>query len=230
MRVIRTRRGARIIHGRSVLSEIVARPGPTHSVFDVLAAVAALRPSRNVAMLGFAAGGMVAPLRALGSAASVRAVDLDLSKVPLFEELCGEWAGDVRVVRGDAAAWLRRQRSTFDVIIEDLSVDLEHDVTKPEVSFTALPALIRRRLSRRGLAVVNVLPLSGWTWLEVTHALVHPWGDSAAQIIFDEYVNRFVVVGHDVPSAAELGRALRSRLRSIRSGIAEKFSVERVRP
>jgi hypothetical protein len=205
VRVVRTRRGARIVHGRSILSEILKEPGPTDSVFDVLAAVAAMRGDEaRVAMLGFAAGGMIAPLRALGSDASVRAVDLDVSMVPLFEELCAEFA---------------------DVIIEDLSVSVEDDVTKPLVSFEVLPALIRSRLSRSGLAVVNVLPLSGWSWPAVTEALVHPWRGRGAQIVFTEYVNRFVVVGRDVPEPAELSRTIKTLLRGIGSEIAEKFSV-----
>lgn len=176
-------------------------------------------------MLGFAAGGMIAPLRALQSSASVRAVDLDLSRVPLFRELCGEWAGDVRIARADAAKWLGRQQRPFDVIIEDLSIELEDDVGKPKVSFTSLPALIKRHVARDGLAVVNVLPMAGWTWHEVTEALIHPWRGVGAQIVFSEYVNRFVVVGGGVESAFELSRLLRARLRGIGSEIAEKFSV-----
>lgn len=209
-----------------MLSEILAEPGPTHSVFDVLGAVGALRPSyQRIAMLGFAAGGMIAPLRALASDAAVRAVDLDVSRVPLFQELCGEWAGDVKVVREDAAKWLRRQKTKFNVVVEDLSIELAEDVGKPKVSFTTLPPLIRKRVAPGGLAVVNVLPMAGWTWHEVTDALVHPWRGVGAQIVFSEYVNRFVVVGDGVESAFELSRLLRSRLRAIGSEIAEKFSV-----
>lgn len=212
-----------------MLSEILAQPGPTDSVFDVLAAVASMTGTdARVAMLGFAAGGMIAPLRALGSEGAVRAVDLDLSKVPLFEELCGSWAGDVRVSHDEAGAWLSRQRSRFDVVIEDLSIEVGDDVGKPKVSFTKLPGLIHRHLARSGIAVINVLPMAGWSWREVTEALCHPWRGRGAQIVFTEYVNRFVVVGAKVPAPAALSRELRGRLQSIGSEIASKFSVRRL--
>ena len=48
MRVERTRRGARIIEDDVVLSEVLAQPGATHSLFDVLAAaVGTLAPGRG---------------------------------------------------------------------------------------------------------------------------------------------------------------------------------------
>ena len=229
MRVVRTRRGARIVHGKSILSEILARPGPTHSIFDLLGAIAAMRgPSARVAVLGFAAGGMIAPLRALGSDAAVRAVDLDLTMVPLFEELCGEWAGDLKITRADAVAWLGRQRRLFDVIIEDLSVPMEQDVGKPEVSFTALPAVIHEHLAPSGIAVVNVLPMARWPWPEVRQTLVRPWQGAGMRISFEDYVNRFVVVGRDLGTPTELSRELRASLRAIGSEIAERFSVQRI--
>ena len=82
MKIERTRRGARIIDDDVVLSEILARPGPTHSLFDVLAAaVAAFAPGPRFAMLGFAGGGMIAPLRAMGCDIPVRAVDLYFKKL-----------------------------------------------------------------------------------------------------------------------------------------------------
>ena len=61
MKIVRTRRGARIVDDDVVLSEILAKPGPTHSLFDLLAAaVATLAPGPRFAMLGFAGGGIVA--------------------------------------------------------------------------------------------------------------------------------------------------------------------------
>ena len=70
MRIVRLRRRARILDGPDVLSEILDHPGPTDTMFDVLAAcVAAFAPGPRVAILGFAGGGIVAPLRAMGFAA-----------------------------------------------------------------------------------------------------------------------------------------------------------------
>ena len=63
MRIVRTRRGARLVERGLVLSEILGEPGPTHSLFDVLAvAVAALGGSRTL-VLGCAGGGVVAKIQ-----------------------------------------------------------------------------------------------------------------------------------------------------------------------
>ena len=66
IRVVRDRGGLRLLEGDAVLSRVMARPGPTHMPFDVLAAcVAALSPGRRALLLGFAGGGTVAALRAI---------------------------------------------------------------------------------------------------------------------------------------------------------------------
>ncbi|MEC9081308.1 MAG: hypothetical protein VYE44_05980, partial [Verrucomicrobiota bacterium] len=62
-----TGRGARLVQNGSVLSEVLAQPGPTNSVFDALAALVRLfSPGARVGLLGFAGGGIIAPLRAMG--------------------------------------------------------------------------------------------------------------------------------------------------------------------
>src|SRR5262245_59584964 len=119
-----TSRGARLVQHGAVLSEVLGQPGPTHSVVDVMAATAlalATRPCPSLALLGFAAGGIIAPWRALQCPGPVDAVDLDLQGASVFHRRCGAWCGEVRVHQADAAAWLRRRPSSYDIIIEDLS-------------------------------------------------------------------------------------------------------------
>ena len=112
MRIVRTRRGLRLLEGDVILSELLARPGPTHCLFDVLAAcVAALAPGPRIALLGFAGGGIVAPLRAMGFPHAIEAVDLDPTGEKLFRELARHWAGEVRVARMDALEWLAREQA-----------------------------------------------------------------------------------------------------------------------
>ncbi len=222
MRIVRTRRGLRLVEGDVILSELLARPGPTHCLFDVLAAcVHALAPGPRVALLGFAGGGMIAPLRAMGFPHAIEAVDLDSTGEVLFRELAGEWAGTVRVARMDALEWLAAEREPFDLIVEDLSVNGPDGTVKPRASFAALPPLVRRRLRPLGVAVTNLLPQRGAAWDALIGPVARPH-ERASVIELSEHENRIVVCGA-VPEDVE-GR-IRRALDAIGSVQARKISV-----
>jgi len=94
-----------------VISEILSAPGPTHSVFDVLAAaVVLLYRGPRVALLGFAGGGVVAPLRAMGFSGTLDVVDLDDRGERIFRAVSGAWRGPVKFELGEASEWLRRRQ------------------------------------------------------------------------------------------------------------------------
>lgn len=230
MHVERTQRGARLVHGGHVVSELPARPGPTDSVFDVLAAcVRELAPAGGrLAMLGFAAGGTLAPLRALGVSGPVEAVDLDLTAVPLFRRLARRWSGRVTADRADAAAWLSARTGRYDAIIEDLSMQLPGDVTKPAVSYEALPGLIARRLAPRGVAVVNVLPVAGWPWTRLSGRIAAPYGEVRV-VQLEGFDNRILVGARALPDAHELRRRLEASLRALGSSQAGRVQVRSLR-
>lgn len=219
-RVIRTRGGARLVQADATLSRVVDRPGPTHGLFDVLAAtVVAAAPGPRFLMLGFAAGGMVAPLRGLGWREPIEALDRSPLGTGLFRELCGGWAGEVHVRRGDAVEYLRRTRRRWDVILDDLSVLGPDGVRKPEVSYDVLPQLIRSRLRPGGLAVVNVLERPGANWTDSIDRLRA--ADPASRIVHTRpYENRVLISGRDLPSARTLSATLRRLLATIGSGLA----------
>ena len=222
--------GARLVQGDVVLSEVRAAPGPTHDLFDVMAAaVAAFAPGPRLAMLGFAAGGVLAPLRALGWDHPVEAVDLDLAGVELFHELCGSWAGEVRVDREDALAWLARRRRRYDAIVEDLSVPGIEGGTKPPVSLDGLPELVPRRLAPGGIAVVNLLPVPGMGWGEIVAAAGAGYR-SRLLVEFELWENRVLLGGEALPPARRAGRILRERLRSIGSREVDRLRVRTLPP
>ncbi|HMQ20973.1 MAG TPA: hypothetical protein PKE00_00690 [Planctomycetota bacterium] len=207
------------------MSEVLAEPGPTHSIFDVLAAAVTLHPSTSprVAMLGFAGGGMVAPLRALGSAARIEACDLEASGHALFEELSSAWCGDVQVDDADACAWIRKARSRFDVVVEDLScLGEDGEETKPAVSATFLPSAIAKRVGKRGLVVTNLLPVPGVSWRALTSQVAAPW-PRVVVVEFTEWENRILIAGHEVASARDVGHELGRRLEALGSDLTRKF-------
>jgi len=235
---VRTRRGITLVQGRDVLSETLAAPGPTHGLFDILAAciVAHLpkgpdarpRSRARVTMLGFAAGGVVAPLRAMGYGGRVDAVDLALGPAALFRELCADWAGDVRLQEADAAAWLEGRRQPYDVILEDLTVPTPKGATKPPLCFETLPALISRVLSPGGVAIVNVLPVPGMTWEALQGRLSLP-ARSVQVVQCADFVNRVLLWGEALPLAQVTAGAARDALRRIRSRQQSRIRVQRRR-
>lgn len=225
MKILKTERGVRIVQGDAVLSEVLDEPGPTHSVFDVLAAaVAELAQGPAVALLGFAGGGIVAPLRAMGWDGALDAVDLDPTGEQVFREISSRWCGEVRFHRAEATDWLRRSDRRFDLVVDDLSVPLRGEITKPRVSVEVLPERIRRRLRPGGAAVANALPVPGLSWSALQDRLRGAAVD-ARVILFDEFENRVVLASAELPDAADLSRRLRRRLRAIDSSIAGAISV-----
>lgn len=224
MKIVRTRRGLRLLEDDVILSELLARPGPTHCLFDVLAAcVKALAPGPRVALLGFAGGGMVAPLRAMGFPHAIEAVDLDPTGEALFRELSRHWAGEVRVERMDALEWLARERAPFDVIVEDLSVPGPEGTVKPAASFAALPPLVRSRLKPLGIAVTNLLPQPGASWDTLIDPVAKPYSGSVV-IELEEYENRLVVAGA-IPGTEDVSKRVRAALDAIGSVQARKIRV-----
>jgi hypothetical protein len=225
---VRTQRGLRLVQGRDVLSELLAKPGATGGFFDVLAACATTfappREGAQLALLGFAAGGIVAPLRALGFTGTIEAVDLSRDSEPLFRKLAKRWAGDVRVTRDEASAWLARRSQRYEMVIEDLTVPGPGVAVKPAVSLHVLPALVKRRLAPGGVVAVNALPVPGTTWPELLDRLARPHR-AALVVHFDEYENRVLLAGDRLPPAGDASRRLRAALEGIGSRQVDRLRI-----
>ncbi len=229
MDITTTRHGLRLSQHGVVISEMRTSAGPTHSVFDVLAAlILVLAPSGRVGVLGFAGGGMMAPLAALGVDRGIDSVDLDQESHALFCRHCPAWAGRVAWEHADAEAWLRRQPSDFSLLMDDLSVPCDGDVTKPAISWEVLPGAMRSRLRTGGITVANLLPPSGGPWEPALSKMAR--GSGTARIIhLDDFVNRILVAGDDLPSARWIGSGLRVGLRRIGSRQAGRIHVRALR-
>lgn len=223
-----TKHGLRLSQHGVVISELRTSPGPTHSVFDVLAAViAVLASAGRIGVLGFAGGGMMAPLRGLGVASVIDSVDLDRAGYDLFRQHCPEWAGGVNWQQADAVAWLRQQPAEFGLLVDDLSVPQDGDVFKPAISRNVLPELIRQRLRPGGFGVFNLLPAPVGTLNSDLARIVGLFG-IARIITLDEFENRILITGDALPTARELGSRLRQALRLLRSRQAGRIQVRTV--
>jgi spermidine synthase len=212
----RTHRGWRISQHGTVLSEVLRQPGPTHSVFDVLAAAClTVAPVRDIALLGFGGGSVVAALRALGCTARIHAVDLDPTGWTLLQQADASWLQPFTWHQGDAITWLQ-SAGCFDVVVDDLSIPRDGDVVKPDATWDTLPALVADRLRSEGLAIFNLLRSArlGWTrGIEQIGARFR----NGVMIHLDAFENRILVAQNDRPIAAssalrprEFGAVLRS--------------------
>jgi spermidine synthase len=227
-----TKHGLRLSQHGVVISELRTSPGPTHSVFDVLAAsIAVLAPTGRIGVLGFAGGGMMAPLRALRVTAPIDSVDLDRAGYDLFQQHCPQWTAGVSWQRADAVAWLREQAPAFDLLMDDLSVPQDDDVFKPAISWDVLPKLMRARLRSGGFGVFNLLPAAGGTWKADLARLLKSGGWTPAQarmIYLDEFENRILITGNKLPGPRELGSQLRQALRGLHSRQAGRIQVRAI--
>lgn len=225
MQVARTRNGLRFSQHGVVISELRTTPGATHSVFDVLAALMVLlRPAGQVGMLGFAGGGMMAPLRALGWSRPLTAVDLDQASYDLFRAHCPGWVNSVRWQRVEALQWLRRQKPDFDLLVDDLSIPQNGDVVKPEICWRELPGLLRQKLNGDGIGIFNLVspPKEGWC-AGIGKIAGHFRVTRIIQL--DDFENRLVIGGTELPAARALGQGLRRLLRQIHSRQSDRLRV-----
>ena len=224
-----TQHGLRLSQHGVVITELRTSPGPTHSVFDVLAAsIAVLAPAGRIGVLGFAGGGMMAPLRALGMTAPIDSVDLDRAGYDLFQQHCPQWSNGVNWQQADAVAWLRQQPRAFDLLMDDLSVPQDDDVFKPAISWDVVPELIRARLHPGGFGVFNLLPAPDRVWKTDVEKIVARFG-AARMIYLEDFENRILITGDALPMARQLGSQLRQalhRLGSRQAGLIQIRAVE----
>lgn len=230
MKIIRTRHGLRLSEHGVVISELHTTPGPTHSVFDVLAAlIDVLAPVGRVGVLGFAGGGIMAPLRHLGVESKIESVDLDRTGYDLFRQHCPGWARNVKWQQADALAWLREQPPDFGLLMDDLSVPRDGDVVKPAITWNILPALIRQKLRPGGIAVFNLLIPWGGTWNPALARMAG--GFHTGQVIsLDGFENRILIAGESLASARQLGALLRHALRRLGSRQVGQVHLRTVEP
>ncbi len=219
----RTRRGWRLSQHGTVLSEVLRQPGPTHSVFDVLAAACLTGPPvQDIALLGFGGGSVVAALRALGCQAHIHAVDLDPTGFDLLRDAGAPWLQPFSWHHADAVEWLRSS-GRFDVILDDLSIPQGGDVEKPNASWDTLPALVARHLRPNGIALFNLLRPAGRGWTRGMADIASKLGNGLV-IHLDDFENRILVSSRcreqlTIPGLdpRTFGNTIRSHLRTLGS-------------
>lgn len=223
--IVETRQGFRLLQHGCILSDVRTTPGPTHGFFDVLAAwVHTFAPGPDCLILGFAAGGILAPLQALGHPLRITAVDLDDQAYQLWKSRCDPAPLTVDFHAAEALAWSRSHKKKYDLILEDLSVPIGEDVFKPAISRGPLPACLHQLLRPGGAYVANLLKTADTCWKD----WIHPQAGSARHVLIgklSEHENRFLAVPRKTVPARTAQLQVLEALRQMRSRMEESLTV-----
>jgi SAM-dependent methyltransferase len=197
----------------------LSRPGGnvTGPVWWALAAPILLLPPgrRRTLLLGLGAGSVARAIRALAPAAEIVGVEYDDEVLRLARRHFGLDLLDLEVARGCALEYLRRNRRSFDLIIEDLFVGPARSVRKPDWLLGEGYSLIRRRLRPGGLLVSNTIHETR----DIVGALTGFPGRVLSLDIRGHW-NRIVICGRDLAPPRNVRAALVSEP-ALRSVIAQ---------
>jgi len=161
------------------------------------------RKRRRVLLLGLAAGSVARAIRTLDPAAEIVGVEIDRRVLRLARRHFGLAQLGVEVVVDDALAYLRRERRTFDLIVEDLFVGPARAVHKPDWLLGEGYRLIASRLRADGIFVSNTIHE-----LPSVVRACRPFARRIVCLDVDSHWNCIVVAGRHVPTAALLRRRL----------------------
>ena len=179
----------------------------TGPVWWALAAPIVLLPARRrpprVLLLGLGAGSVARALRILDPAAEIVGVERDRAILKLARRHFGLGRLGVEVVVDDVFAYLREERRTFDLVIEDVFVGPLRTVHKPVGLLGVAYPLIGRRLRPGGLVVSNTIHESP----AVVRAM-RPFGARVVSLDVRRHWNRIVIGGRDLPPPREVQRRL----------------------
>lgn len=208
MRVVRRSGALELRVDGSLASRYVPGQETGGRVWDALAAPILWLPPerrRRLLVLGLGGGSAARLARALAPRAHIVGVELDGEVLRAARRWLDLEILGLEVVEGDALGFLRRARSRFDAILEDVFVGRGRAVRKPAWLPHPGLELAVRRLRPGGVLASNTLD----EWREVERA-VQGLLPRTVCIEVEQYDNRILVGG----AAGLDARALRGRMRA----------------
>jgi len=180
----------------------------TGLVWDMLAASALLgtrEEPRSVLMLGLAGGTSLRTLRHLLPDCRLTAIDIDAQIVRLARRHMALDATGVEVVIGDAYEWLRKNRRTFDVVIDDIYLAGRTDVFRPQAMDRRLLASLQRCVAPGGVLAVNLVTGPGHrTTQSAARQLLRETFAEVRAVTSPEAMNEVLVAGECVATVRRL--------------------------
>lgn len=131
----------------------------TGLAWDNMAAGVMSHPGRprTLLMLGLGGGTSLRTLRYLQPDIDITAVEIDGDMVDLAREYMGLDDIGVKVITGDAYAWLEKNRRKFDVVFDDVYGVTHEDVIRPGLYTPSLRSALERSMAADGLFAVNLV-------------------------------------------------------------------------
>ena len=186
----------------------------TGLAWDLIAAGALLRSGgepKNILMLGVAGGTALRTLRYLLPETFLTGIDLDSELIELARAEMSLSETGAEIIIADAYDWLRENKRTFDVIIDDLYLAGEDDVFRSDNCDSDWLSEAARSLSPGGILVLNLVigPGHRAKQSEVRKNLRARF-PVVRSLRTEESMNEVLVVGESVASASHLNSYLGS--------------------
>ena len=205
----------------------------TGLVWDMLAAAALLgkrHEPRSLLMLGLAGGTTLRILRHLLPACRFTAVDIDGEIVRLARRHMALDLTGVDVIVGDAYEWLRTNRRTFDVVIDDIYLAGRTDVFRPQAMDGRLLQNLRRCVAPGGVLAVNLVTGAGHrTTQSATRGILRDAFANVRSVTSPAAMNEVLVAGGNVATVRRLRERKDAFPQAGDRAYWKKISVRRIR-
>ena len=204
----------------------------TGLVWDMLAAAALLgkrHEPRSLLMLGLAGGTTLRILRHLLPACRFTAVDIDGEIVHLARRHMALGEIGVDVIVGDAYEWLRSNRRTFDVVIDDIYLAGRTDVFRPQAMDGRLLQNLRRCVAPGGVLAVNLVTGAGHrTMQSATRGILRDAFAHVRSVTSPAAMNEVLVAGGNVATVRRLRERKDAFPQASDRAYWKKISVRRI--
>ncbi len=190
----------------TLASVVGAGHGETGPVWAALAApLLALPPQRRrrALILGLGAGAAARLLRALEPGLEITGVELDADVLAAARTHFGLDALGIETVHADAVEYVRHERRSFDLVVEDLFVGPNRSIHKPPALWEGGYRAAWARVAAGGVLAANTIhegPRVRRALAAVAPVPLH--------VGVRRYYNRIYLAGHALPGVAELRRRL----------------------
>lgn len=205
----------------------------TGLVWDMLAAAALLgkrHEPRSLLMLGLAGGTTLRILRHLLPACRFTAVDIDGEIVRLARRHMALDRIGVDVIVGDAYEWLRTNRRTFDVVIDDIYLAGRTDVFRPQAMDGRLLQNLRRCVAPGGVLAVNLVTGAGHRGTQsATRRILRQAFADVRSVTSPAAMNEVLVAGDGVATVRRLRERKDAFPEASDRAHWKKISVRRIR-
>lgn len=136
----------------------------TGYAWDAITAAALLRPGpspRSILMLGLGGGTAIRQLRLLLPGTRITAVEIDPGMVDLARRYMHLDELDIEIVIDDAYDYVLQQNTLFDVVIDDVYLGGEGDVSRPVEYSNRLIETLKNRCNPDGSLLANLVTGDG---------------------------------------------------------------------